>query len=154
MMASWSPDSRRLAYQTTMTGSRSIALGVLDLGSANERIVSVPFRWFGNPRWTRDGRHVAVQANDFRDRGGVFLVDVESGAVSPLKLSGTAKADHIQAFQMGHDNDVVIRVAKGFVRLDLAGGPERLLFPYRGQHGCLQRVANGRLRRLPPVGRA
>ena len=31
MMANWSPDSKRLAYQTTMTGSRSIALGVLDL---------------------------------------------------------------------------------------------------------------------------
>jgi Tol biopolymer transport system component/predicted Ser/Thr protein kinase len=129
MMANWSPDSRRLAYQTTMTGSRSIALGVLDFASATERIVSVPFRWFGNPRWTHDGRRVAVRANDHTGREGVFLVDVESGEASPLKLSGPTEGEALQAFQMGHDNNIVTRVAKGFYRVDVPTGRERLLFP-------------------------
>ena len=135
MMANWSPDSRRLAYQTTMTGSRSIALGVLDLASATERIVSVPFKWFGNPRWAQDGRHVAVRGTDRFDREGVFLVDVESGQASPLKLSGPTEAESLQAFQMGHDNSVMVRVAKGFFRVDVPSGRERLLFPFDGATG-------------------
>ena len=134
MMASWSPDSRRLAYQVTMTGTRSLALGVLDLASGAERIVSVPFRWFGNPRWTDDNRHVAVRATDSRG-DGVFLVDVESGDVSLLKLAGLPGADAIEMFNVGHDNDVVVRRPKGFFRVDVTSGRERLLFPYAAATG-------------------
>lgn len=136
MMANWSPDSRGLAYQTTMTGSRSIALGVLNFSSAAERIVSVPLRWFGNPRWTQDGRHVAVRAQDFTGRDGVFLVDVESGTVSLLKLSGPTESTELQAFQMGHENNIVTRVGKGFFRVDVTSGRERPLFPFDAGTGA------------------
>lgn len=135
MMANWSPDSRRLAYQTTMTGSRSIALGVLDIATATERIVSLPFRWFGNPRWMQDGRHVVIRATDFTGRDGVFLVDVEGGDVSVLKVSGPTEADVIQAFHVGLDNSVVLRRAKGFFRVNVSGGRERLLFPFEPATG-------------------
>jgi Tol biopolymer transport system component len=124
MMASWSPDSRRLAYQTTLTGSRSIALGVLDVGAAHERIVHVPLRWFGNPRWTADGRHVAVRGRDSEDREGVHLVDVETGSAAPLRLSGKGN-DALIAFQIGHAADVVVRRPDGFYSLDLATRAER-----------------------------
>jgi Tol biopolymer transport system component len=118
MMASWSPDSRRLAYQVTLTGSRSLALGVLDVENGRERVVRVPFRWFQNPRWT-DNRHVAVRGTDFQDRGGVHIVDVESGTSSLLVADGTP-GDQLKAFQAGHRNDVVVWLKSGFYRIDVA----------------------------------
>ena len=132
MMANWAPDSRRLAYQTTLTGSRSFALGILDVARASERFVSVPMRWFGNPRWSPDGRRVAVRGSDIADREGVHLIDVVTGDVSPLRLSGTG-ADAIQAFQMGHDNDVVVRMPRGFFRIDLTSRVEEPVFLFDGE---------------------
>jgi len=118
MMANWSPDSRRLAYQLTLTGSRTLALGILDVTTGQERIVRVPFRWLGNPRWTTDGRHVALRGTDLQDRGGVHLVDVETGS-SSLLVSESTPGDGLIAFQTGHANDVVAWLKSGFYRIDI-----------------------------------
>jgi len=138
MMASWSPDGKRLAYQATMTGSRSIALGVLDIATAAERIVSVPMRWFGNPRWSSDGRYVAVGGMDITDRTGIFLVDAETGATTPVKLAGPTKAESVGAYDWAPGNALIVRVAKGFLRIDLPSGRERLLFPFEDNTGSFR----------------
>ena len=130
MMANWSPDSRRLGYQVTLTGSRSIALGVLDVENGLERVVRVPFRWFGNPRWT-DDRHVAVRGTDLQDRGGVHLVDVESATSSLLVADGTP-GDQLIAFQAGHQNDVVVRLKSGFYRMDVTTRSRTLVHRHDG----------------------
>jgi serine/threonine protein kinase/Tol biopolymer transport system component len=124
MMANWSPDSQRLAYQVTLTGSRTLALGVFHVATNQERIVRVPFRWFGNPRWMTDGRHVALRGRDLQDRGGVHLVDVETGA-SSLLVPDRVPNDELIAFQAGHANDVVAWMKSGFYRVDAASGQRR-----------------------------
>jgi serine/threonine protein kinase/Tol biopolymer transport system component len=133
MMANWSPDSHRLAYQTTLTGSRAFALGLLDMSNGVERIVRVPFRWFGNPRWAQDGRHVVVRGTDLLDREGVFLVQVDTGEISPLKLSALTNGGAIHAFQSGHANDVIVRVPQGFFRVDVASRQEVPVFLFDGE---------------------
>jgi Tol biopolymer transport system component len=135
MMASWAPDARRLAYQVFLTGPRSLALGVLDVSTAAERIVPVPLRWFGNPRWTRDGSFVAVRGSDLQDRDGVHLVDIQAGTAMPLVLSGSGKAALI-AFQMGHANDVVVRRPDGLFSVDIDTRAERLVLAETGQTGA------------------
>lgn len=86
----WSPDGHSLAYisQDQPAGRAESVLCVLALDSGEIREIVPRLNYFGRLRWSPDGRSILVHGRDAKNRGGLFLVDVQSGAVTPAVMSG------------------------------------------------------------------
>jgi len=124
MMPAWSPAGRRLAYQVFLTGSRVIALGIRDLHTGEERLLRPRLREFFRPRWSPDGRHVAVRGRDTAGRYGLYLIDPETGRAAPVKVLPPPEEDTLGGFQWAPDGALVVRVRNALHRIDIAAGAE------------------------------
>jgi Tol biopolymer transport system component len=81
-MPDWSPDGKRLAYISSRPGER---LGVLCVYSADTGKVREfrPEKVGAFPRWSRDGRHLYVQAT-VADGQGIYRMDAQTGEMMPF----------------------------------------------------------------------
>ena len=104
MMPAWSPAGRKLAYQVSLTGSRVIALGIRDLQSGSERLLRPRLRELSRPRWSPDGRHLAVRGRDTAGRDGVYLIDPETGGAAPLKVM--PRSEEEEGYTLGRARSV------------------------------------------------
>jgi Tol biopolymer transport system component len=88
----WSPDGRQLAYLSRRGpmsyGPGSFAVCIRSLESGEERDLSPKLSFIFGLRWSPDGRSVLLNANDVKNHRGLYLMDVESGNVSPLVQAG------------------------------------------------------------------
>ena len=127
MMPAWSPAGRKLAYQVSLTGSRVIALGIRDLQSGSERLLRPRLRELFRPRWSPDGRHLAVRGRDTAGRDGVYLIDPEAGGAAPLKVMPRSEETTLRGFRWTPGGDLVVRVRDALLRVDIASGAEQHL---------------------------
>ena len=87
--AEWSPDGRYLAYQqynglafSPLSEPRII---IRSLETDRERILVPDLNDLrGGPRWSPDGRAFLVRGTDKKNRGGFYLIDVQTGAATPV----------------------------------------------------------------------
>ena len=95
--AAWSPDGEHLAYLSqrdpshVSTGPR--VLRIRSLESGQERELSHNLSSFFTRvqlRWSPDGRSLLASANDNKGRPGLYQIDVQTGAVSPV-VQGTPR---------------------------------------------------------------
>ena len=89
MMPNWSPDGKFLAYRSRRDmGTRNTLIAILSLETGQVRELRSELGYANVPRWSPDGRFIAVNGSDLKGRQGLFRIDVQSGAVSPIALSG------------------------------------------------------------------
>ena len=87
----WSPDGQFLAYISSRTprllGHHPEVISIRSLKTGEERDLShkLSFIW-GPIRWSPDGRAILVPGKDRKGRHGLFLVDAQTGEVSPALL--------------------------------------------------------------------
>ena len=102
---SWSPDGRRLAYQSYAGGDRPRTLSIWSAEHAQTRSFSLPFAgtWRPPMAWSTDGRWVYLAGFDDADRAGLYRINTESGTVEGVvpPASGVfPKADPSNTFAM------------------------------------------------------
>jgi Tol biopolymer transport system component/tRNA A-37 threonylcarbamoyl transferase component Bud32 len=132
----WSPDGRHLAYFTIrqtvpgLTPARTLTLR--DMTTGQVRRLSVPLVFLGGytPRWSPDGRHVAVWGRDQESAAawGYYRVDVASGETAPLVRMGINAPAYAQFMPDGRAF-CYTDPRRGIISRDLASGQENVLVP-------------------------
>ena len=88
----WSPDSTQIAYLADKTGN--FDLYVINIDGSGDHLLFSP----GGPahfvRWSREGRHIAVTAEQEWQTDGTFIVPLDGSP--PRRIGGDAALDAIQ----------------------------------------------------------
>jgi Tol biopolymer transport system component len=82
----WSPDGQYLAYAWQQWPFPS-TLGIRSARTGAERRLPLTIRSAGRPlglRWSPDGRSLLAQGRDLKDRRGIYQVDAQTGAATPI----------------------------------------------------------------------
>ncbi len=87
--AEWSPDGRHLAYYSYREQKASAVLSIWSPESGKYRELPVNLSFdssdvISRPRWSPDGSALAVVATDRRGRRGIYRVNLETSAETPL----------------------------------------------------------------------
>ncbi|MBA2356053.1 MAG: PD40 domain-containing protein, partial [Acidobacteria bacterium] len=90
-VADWTPDGRHLAYVTT-AASGIVAMNVRAVDTGLLRQWKVPLQYMNDPHWLPDGSAVVVYGRDFKGRGGIYRIDVQTGAHLLVALSDLCRA--------------------------------------------------------------
>lgn len=80
----WSPDGRYLAYQVLGRNRARPTLAIRSEATGDVREVRPDLAYFNFPHWAPDGRSLAVDGRDPKGRRGIYRVDAQTGAVTPL----------------------------------------------------------------------
>jgi len=87
----WSPDGKFLAYLSQRSfvpagvGSRILSIRLLESGE--ERELSPRMNYINRLRWSPDGSAFLVTGKDKKNRQGIYRIDAETGAVTPIVQS-------------------------------------------------------------------
>ncbi len=87
-LPSWSLDGKYLAYvaQQGLIGLGPRKIFIRSLESGTERSLSPPMTYFSRHYWAPDGRSILVAGKDKKGRQGVYQIDVQTGAVTPVVI--------------------------------------------------------------------
>ena len=87
----WSPDGKFLAYLSQRGflpfGVGSSVLSIRSLESGEERELSPRMNYINRLRWSPDGRAFLVIGRDKKNCWGIYRIDAETGAVTPVVQS-------------------------------------------------------------------
>jgi Tol biopolymer transport system component len=135
----WSPDGQFLAYISSrgpgLIGHRPEIITIRSLKTAEERDLppKLSFTW-GPIRWSPDGRSILVSGKDNKIQHGLFLVDAQTGEVTPTVMWGDREIDVPAWFPDGkrllylsQHSETGTTIATVVIR-DLATGQEKALF--------------------------
>ncbi len=81
LMPAWSPDGEAIAYLTREGG-----LTIRWLAAKREQSIHTGLENNSYPRWAPDGRTIVLRGHYADARTGLFLIDVQSGGITPLKV--------------------------------------------------------------------
>lgn len=84
-LARYSPDGRRLAYQSGRSGNQNIWVCNAD-GSHPVQLTAVRDAWAGSPRWSPDGQKITYDSN-VTGNWHIYVIDAQGG--SPIQLTTT-----------------------------------------------------------------
>ena len=102
----WSPDGQFLAYISSrrpgLIGHRPEIISIRSLKTGEERDLSskLSFIW-GPMRWSLDGRSILVSGKDRELQHGLFLVDAQTGEVTPAVWWGDSEIANPACFPDG-----------------------------------------------------
>lgn len=127
----FSPDGKYLAYESARDRSpstsrpKSRVLVILSLETGRVRDLRPDLSQFDRLEWAPDSRSVAVRGEDNKGRHGIFRIDTQTGAVSPLVLKPGVwtplwSPDGKKLYYQRLD-----KVTAAIVSLDIASGAER-----------------------------
>jgi len=135
----WSPDGQFLAYISSrgpgLIGHRPEIITIRSLKTGEERDLppKLSFTW-GPIRWSPDGRSILVSGKDNKIQHGLFLVDAQTGEVTPTVMWGDREIDFPAWFPDGkrllylsQHSETGTTIATVVIR-DLATGQEKALF--------------------------
>ena len=135
----WSPDGQFLAYISSrgpgLIGHRPEIITIRSLKTGEERDLppKLSFTW-GPIRWSPDGRSILVSGKDNKIQHGLFLVDAQTGEVTPTLMWGDREIDVPAWFPDGkrllylsQHSESGTTIATVVIR-DLATGQEKALF--------------------------
>jgi Tol biopolymer transport system component len=135
----WSPDGQFLAYLSSrgpgLIGHRPEIITIRSLKTGEERDLppKLSFTW-GPIRWSPDGRSILVSGKDNKIQHGLFLVDAQTGEVTPTVMWGDRELDFPAWFPDGkrllylsQHSETGTTIATVVIR-DLATGQEKALF--------------------------
>ncbi len=82
----WSSDGRYLAYvsQRGPMWEGSFVVCIRSLKTGEERDLAPKLSYIFFPRWSPDGRSILLSARDAKNRWGLYVMDVNSGNVTPV----------------------------------------------------------------------
>jgi Tol biopolymer transport system component len=80
----FSPDGRRVAFESERTGEHEIWLAEAD-GSSPMRLTHGPGLMQGSPRWSPDGRRIAFDSRS--EEGGYDIWTIDADGASPRRLT-------------------------------------------------------------------
>lgn len=88
----WSPDGNQLAYASQFKfgqgGAGPLILTIDSLDTGQRRELTPQLIFFSRLRWAPDGRSILANARDSQKGGGLFRIDVQSGAATMVVPSG------------------------------------------------------------------
>ncbi len=82
----WSPDGTKIAFSVWVNGNRGI--GLLDLISGEQRILTKWPTEENCPRWSRDGREILFVSDASGLDAQLYILDLESGIIRQITADG------------------------------------------------------------------
>ncbi len=96
MLSHFSPDGRRIAFDSTRSGERSeVWLSNAD-GSSPEQLTRGPGRQQGSPYWSPDGRQIVFDSQAEDGRWDIWTTDVAGG--TPRRLTQDPGDENVPSF--------------------------------------------------------
>ena len=128
--AVWSPDGTRLAFALRQRRrGQGRTLAVRDMRTGDVRQFPTGLRTFNFPKWSPDGRALAVQGVDRQGRECIVRVAVDSGEVTPLVVPADGVSAYWPSWSADGRRVYFLRTSAGksaiTVERDLASGQER-----------------------------
>ena len=136
----WSPDGKSLAFLSrrggVAQGSTRTVIGILseDTGRVRELRPQLSIYMGGaGPRWSPDGRSLAIRATDAKGRQGLFQIDAATGEATSIALSSDGERFDSPMWAADGKKIYYLRInpAGGFaviVERDLSSGNENEVF--------------------------
>ena len=91
--ASWSPDGSRIAYvQAPFGPAARPSLSIHSVADGQVRTVAVDLAAIANPSWTPDGRAIIAEGTTTDRRQGIFRINLDTEALSPIGEMTPARA--------------------------------------------------------------
>jgi len=132
----WSPDGVRLAMLTRVGaenfGQESRVISIVALQTGKTRAIAPKLAYLDRIRWSPDGRELLVSGSDRAARRGLFRVDAETGATSPVVREGASTYRGLEG-EWAAGGKAVLYIHENGIRLkDLVTEADREL--YHGAH--------------------
>jgi Tol biopolymer transport system component len=127
----WSSDGKYLAYisQRLAAGSRNIVLAIRSVETGQTRELRPKLNYFQLPRWSPDGRSLAVSGQDLKGRRGIYRIDAQTAEASSITLA--EPGENVSQPQWSPDGEKLYyrRISKdkanAVIERDVASGNER-----------------------------
>jgi len=128
--AEWSPDGQLLAYVShrisRSAGQGTPVLVVQSMADGKARELLPPLNFMLRLRWSPDGRSMLVHGADRKNRGGLFLIDVQTGATTPVLRTEVPGAFPRQAAWSRDGKSILyLHVGSPLLLRELENGRER-----------------------------
>lgn len=135
----WSPDGKEVAYLTPRRLARRTLseIAIRNIATGQERRLRRTFTFLGEFRWAPDGRSFAAWGTIPKGRYGVYRVDAQTGAISPIVLSEGGFTTVVQAPEWSPDSTKIYYRKRSFkngkvdyisiMEREVASGAEREL---------------------------
>ena len=134
----FSPDGRRVAFESERTGEHEVWLAEAD-GSSPRQLTHGPGLMQGSARWSPDGRRIAF---DSRSVEGVYSIwTIDADGASPRRLTQDPGDEHLPDwsrdgrfiyFTRGGEGDYIPQGPSGVWRVPATGGAEERMTPDGG----------------------
>lgn len=127
---SWSPDGKSLAYVSRRPArALVVAIRTSETGEIRELELRPSLQWMQGLSWAPDMKWLAVFGADLKGRSGIYRIDADSGAVSPIVAPIAPRLTYEGFFWSPDGSRLYYHQANGDItERHLASGRERKIF--------------------------
>jgi serine/threonine protein kinase/Tol biopolymer transport system component len=115
----FSPDGRRVAFESERTGEHQVWLAKAD-GSSPVQLTHGPGIMQGSPRWSPDGRRIAFDSKSERGEYSVWTIDADGA--SPRRLTQGSGDEHLPNWSRDGRFIYFTKGSSGVWRVPVTGG--------------------------------